>query len=134
MSILINFGRKMETTLGEMRKLFSGSQAEGPSRPPLRAATPQKEKQWEELRTRLQQHPVKEVIVDEAMEVPPVELLAAILVAKAKRTEKDSKTKMISSEPSLHMRSARKKAKEPSPESEEEEESIAEDMGSSGGN
>ena len=42
--ILVNFGRKMETTLGKMQKLFSRSLVEGSSWPPLTAAIPQKEK------------------------------------------------------------------------------------------
>ena len=127
----MNFERKMETTLGEMRKLFSGSQAEGPSQPPLPIATLQKEKQWEELRTRLQQRSVKEVTADKAKEVPPTEFPTTTPTAKAKKMEKDLETKTTSSEPSSQRRSARKKTKEPSPESEEKDESIAKDMGSS---
>ena len=94
----------MEITLGEMRKLFSGSQVEGLSRPPLPAATPQKEKQWEELKTRLQQCSVKEVIAEVAkFEVPPAEFPTATLIAtpikaKTKKTKKDLDTKTTSSE------------------------------------
>ena len=128
----------MEITLGEMRKLFSGSQAKRLSWPPLPAATSQKGKQWEELKTRLQQRLVKEVVAVVAKnEVPPVEFPAAIpiatlVVVKTKKTKKGSDTKMTSSKPSSQRRRARKKTKEPFPEPEEDEESFEEEIGSFG--
>ena len=39
-TILMNFGLKMETILGEMQKLLFGFQTEGLSGPPLPSATP----------------------------------------------------------------------------------------------
>ena len=78
----------METTLGEIWKLLSRSQVEGPSRPPLPLAIPQKEKQWEELRTHLQQRSIKELTIEVAkVEIPPRAILAATPVAvKTKKT------------------------------------------------
>ena len=97
-------------------------------------ATLQKEKQVEELRTLLQQCPIKEVIAEVAkIEVPLVVTPAATpAIGKTKKTKKDLDTKMPSSKPSLFRRSVKKKMKEPSPESEEEEEST-EETGSSRG-
>ena len=39
LTILVDFGQKIEITLGEMQKLFSGSQAKGSSQPLLPTAT-----------------------------------------------------------------------------------------------
>ena len=138
LTILVDFKRKMEITLGEMQKLFSKSQAEGLSQLPLPAVIPQKGKQWEVLRTHLQQRSVKKVIAEVAkIEVPPVEFPATTLAAnpitvKTKKIEKDSGTKTTSSEPSSQRRSARKKTKEPFPEQDEDEESSEEEIRSSG--
>ena len=90
----------MEATLVDIRKLVSGLQA-GPSWPPLPLTTPQNEKQVEELKTPLQQHPIKEVIP----EVAKIKILVATsaatpAAAKTKKTEKDYETKTMSSEPS----------------------------------
>ena len=119
-TILVNFGRKMETTLVDIRKLVSRSQA-GPSRPPLLLTTPQKEKQVKELKTLLQQRLIKEVIAKVAkIEIPTAVSATTPIAAKAKKTEKDSETKMTSSKPSSQRKSSKKKTKEPSPELEEE--------------
>ena len=129
----------MEITLGEMRKLFSRSPAEGSSRPPIPIATPQKEKQWEELKTRLQQRSVKEVIAEVAkIEVPPTKFPVATpattpIVVKTKKAKKDLETRTTSSESSSERKSTKKKKKEPTPELESEEESTAKDTGHSGG-
>ena len=81
-TILVNFRRKMETTLGEILKLLFKSQTEGPSRPSLPSATPQKEKQCEELRTCLQQLLVKKSIPEVAkVEIPPLEVPTATPIA-----------------------------------------------------
>ena len=62
-----------------------------------------------------------------------MELPIATPVTKAKKTEEDSETKTMSFKPSSQRKSAWKKAKESSLESEEEEESTAKDTVSSGG-
>ena len=127
----------MEITLGEMWKLFSGSQVEGSSRLPLPVATLQKGKQWEELRTCFQQRSVKEVIAEIAkikvplVEFPTATLAATPIVVKNKKIKKNSDTKTTSSEPSSQKRSTKKKTKEPSLEPKEDEESSQEETGSS---
>ena len=68
------------------------------------------------MRTCLQQHPVKELIIEIAkVEIP---LAATPATIKTKKAKKDSETKTISSEPSSQRRSAKKKTKEPSLEIE----------------
>ena len=132
-TILVNFGCKMEATLVDIQKLVFELQARL-SQPPLPLMTPQKEKQVKVLKTPLHQRPIKEVIAEVAkIEILPAATRAATLATvKTKKTEKDLETKTISSELSLHRKSAKKKTKEPSPESKEEEESTAEETGSSG--
>ena len=133
-TILVKFGHKMEMTLGEMRKLFSRSLIEGLSRLPVQAATspsPKEtsQKQWEELKARIQQRRVQEVIAEVAkievppLGVPPVEFPTAIPAvvpattptAKVMKMEKDLETKTTSSKPSSQRRSGRRKKKEPLP-------------------
>ena len=115
-TILVNFRRKMEAILVDIRNLVSESQARS-SQPPFSLTTPQKERQVKELKTPLQQRPIKEVIV----EVAKVEISLAAIPAqtptteKTKKIEKDSETKMTSSKPSLQRKIARKKTKEASP-------------------
>ena len=128
-TILVNFGCKMEATLIERRKLVSGSQSK-PSRVPLPSlkATPQKSRPIVELKTLLLQRPMKELVV----EIAKIEVLVALALAKTKMTKRELETpKTTSSEPSLQ-RSTRKKTKEPSPELEEEETESLEEVESSG--
>ena len=84
----------------------------------------------------LPQRPVKEVVIEIAQEVPPAKYpTTTLLVAKTKAGRDSVTPKTTSSEPSLQTRSIKKKKKqEPTLELESEEESTAEDTGSSGGN
>ena len=116
-AILMSFGRKMEATLVEMRKLVSGSLAES-SRPPLPSpkAMPLKEKPLMELKTPLPQQPMKELVA----EVAKIEILAAPASTKAKKELETPKT--TSSEPSLWRMSTKKTKKEPTRELSKKEE------------
>ena len=86
------------------------------------------------MKTRIQQRKAMELIKEVAkIKIPLVEVPVATLAAKEKKTEKDSETKTTSSRPTSQLRSSKKKAREPSPELEEEEKS-AKDTGRSSKN
>ena len=134
--VLVSFMMKMESTLGEMWKLLSGSLVAGSSQapPPSPKEPLQEHKEFEEMKAYIQQHRTKEAIKEVAkITIPLVGVPATTLAAKGKKTEKDSETKTTNSGPTSQLRSGKKKAREPSSELEEEEESV-EDTGSSGGN
>ena len=125
--ILVNFGRKMETVLVDIRKLVSESPA-GSSQGPLSPLkdTPRKEKPLDKIKTPLLQKPIKELVAGLAEIKVPAAIPTSIPSARKKKAKRDS----TSSKPSSQQRRNRKKKKEPSLESEEEEESTKE-IGSS---
>ena len=104
-TILVEFGCRMEGTLAEMQKLGAGPQLE-PIRAPLPSPkpTPQKDRPLVELKTPLPQYPGKELVV----ETPKIKVPAAP-TPSTKMIERESETpKTTSSEPSP-WRSNRKK-------------------------
>ena len=97
-TVLIDFGYKMEATLVEMRKLVSIPQPE-PIRLPIPSprGSPQKTRLIVELKTPLPQCPSKELVTETLKIMIP----AASIPAKAKMTKKESETpKTTSFDPS----------------------------------
>ena len=115
--VLVSFTMKMDTMLGEMRKLLSGSLVAGLSQAPLPPPKeqPQAQELFEVLRDRLQQHRIKEIIQEVAkIEVPvpevrPAEVPITIPSSAKEKKKVDSETKVASSEPSSPKKSNRKK-------------------------
>ena len=128
--ILVVFTRKMEVALADIRKLVFGSsvgETSWPSMPPPKD-TLRKEKPLEEIKTPLPQRLGKEKVAETSHVVPPAKVLATTPSSvERKKVGKDS----ASSEPSSRMQDSKKKKKEPTLELELEEESTAEDTGSS---
>ena len=126
-NILVEFSRKIEATLVEMRKLLPGPQPK-----PFRLPIPSPmgllpmNRALVELRIPQHHHLHKEPV----FEVKKVATLALVVQVKAKVVEKESETpKTKSFNPSLRRISTKKK-KEPTPESsmETEEEGSSEDV------
>ena len=136
-NILVEFGKKMEATLVEMRKLLPGPQSE-PFRlpiPSLRDPLPKKfqdfiesmNKALMELRTLQQHRPGKEPVFEAEKVATPV----PVVQVKAKVVEKKSETpKTKNFDPSPKKICMRKKKKKPTLESrtETEEEGSFEDV------
>ena len=117
-TILVKYGHKMETILGEIWKLLPGlSTASRSSQPSIPTAKHQPQKEathqlFEELKDRLQQRKVQEAIMTAVrIEVPVLEvqlaelptpsaILAASPTAKGKKMEKEPTSRAASSEPS----------------------------------
>ena len=75
--VLVSFMMKIETTLGEMQKLLSGSLAAGSSQapPPPPKEVLQVQKEFEEMKARIQQRTTKELIEEVAkIKIPRVEV------------------------------------------------------------
>ena len=117
-TVLVEFGYRMEGILVEMRKLVARPQSE-PIRAPLPSlkAIPQKDRPLVELKTPLPQCPGKELIA----EILKIEVPAAP-TSSTKMTKRELETpKTMSSEP-FPRRSNKKKKKEPTPDLESAEE------------
>ena len=117
-TILVEFGHRMEGILMEMRKLVARPQSELIRAPlPSLNATPQKDRPLVELKTPLPQCPGKELIA----KILKIEVPAAP-TSSTKMTKRELETpKTTSSEPAP-WRSNKKKKKEPTPDLESVEE------------
>ena len=127
-NVLVEFAKKMEATLVEMRKLLPGPRPKLIRLPiPSPKGTPQKNRVIVELKTPVHHCHGKE----SAIEVQKVVAPASPIQVKPKMTERESETlKTTSFDPSLRRISTKKKKKEPTPEprTEEEEEGSSEDV------
>ena len=122
----MDFGRKIEATLVEMRKLVARPQPE-PIRLPLPSprGTPQKTRLIVELKTLLPQHPGKEPVI----EIPTMVILVAPVPMKTKMTERELETpKTTSFDPSPQNCTRKKKEPSPKPSTEIEEEGSSEEV------
>ena len=126
-TILVEFGRKMEAILVEMRKLVPRPQPE-PIRLPIPSPKdmPHKTRLIVELKTPLPQRLGKEPIAEAVKKATPT----IMVLAKPKMTKKESETPKITSFDPSPQRSSKKKKKEPSlkPSTETEEEGSSEEL------
>ena len=106
-TVLVEFGCKMEGTLVEIWKLVAGPQLE-PIRTPLPSLKMTPQKPMVELKIPLPQHPSKELVLEtKKKEVPAIEVVVK------KMTERDSETpKTTSFEPSFSVVKERQEEEE----------------------
>ena len=121
-TVLVEFGRRVEAILVEIQKLVSKPQLE-PIQPPLSFTKTTPQKPLVELKTLPPHRPGKEVVPEAKKKEPPT-----IVVPVKKMTERELKTpKTTNSEPSPQRRSAKRKKKKPTPSTEEDEAESSEE-------